>query len=655
MSHTKVAPYGTWRSPITADLIVSQSISLSSPMTDGPDVYWIETRPSEAGRSVLVRRAADGTITDVTPPGFNVRTRVHEYGGGAALVSDGTVYFSNFVDNRLYRHTRGLQPEPLTVNEAQRFADLVLDERRNRLIAVREDHRASDLTPDNTLVAVELAGEPNDGRILEEGHDFYASPRLSADGTQLAWLCWNQPNMPWDGCELWTARIDADGALADRQLAAGGADESIFQPEWGPDGALYFVSDRTGWWNSYRLRDGEAEALYPMEAEWGLPQWVFGLNTYAWEDAGRLLVVYGQGGTSHLARLQLATGLLQPIDVPWTTLSGPRIGAGNVVFVAGRPDQPTAVVRMDLASGQWEALRRASDIRIDPDFLSQPEAIEFPTGDGVTAHAFFYPPRNREYRGPAGEQPPLIVISHGGPTGATSAAFNLAMQYWTSRGFGVVDVNYGGSVGYGREYRRRLNGRWGIVDVADCINAARYLAERGDADAERLIIRGGSAGGYTTLAALAFKDVFRAGASYYGVSDLEALVRDSHKFEARYEHSLIGPYPERGDLYRERSPIHFVDRIACPLILFQGLDDRVVPPNQSELMYEAVVKRGIPAAYVAFPGEGHGFRKAENIKRTLENELYFYGRVFGFAPDDELEELPIANLDDPRINVNRTE
>jgi len=644
MSEPEVAPYGTWRSPITADLIVSQTIVLSSPLIDRNDVYWLETRPSEGGRSVLVRRAADGTTTDVSPSGFNVRTRAHEYGGGAVLISDGTVYFSNFDDNRLYRQAGGSQPEPLTVAQAQRFADLQLDRWRNRLIAVREDHRESELHPANTLVAVDLAGEPNDGHILVQGSDFYASPRLSADGTRLAWLSWNQPNMPWDGCELWTARFEADGSLGNRQLVAGGADESIFQPVWGPDGALYFISDRTGWWNMYRLRDGEAQALYPMDAEWGLPQWVFGLTTYAWETTDRLLVVYSQGGTQHLARLYLESGDLEHIDTPYTTLSGPRTGNSSAVLVAGRPDQPTAIVRLDLASGSWETLRRSSETQIDAGFLSPPEAIEFPTDGGVTAHAFFYPPRNQHYRGPDDERAPLIVISHGGPTGATSAAFSLALQFWTSRGFGVVDVNNGGSTGYGRAYRRRLNGGWGIVDVNDCINAARFLVERGDADPQRLIIRGGSAGGYTTLAALAFRNTFRAGASYYGVSDIEALVRDCHKFEAQYEHSLIGPYPERSDLYRERSPIHYVDNIACPIILFQGLEDRVVPPNQSQMMYEAVVRRGVPAAYVEFAGEGHGFRRAENIKRSLENELYFYGRVFGFEPADELDEVPIANL-----------
>ena len=644
MSQREIAPYGTWRSPITAELIVSQSIGLSAPLIDGGDVYWLETRPSEGGRSVLVRQAADGTTADVSPAGFNVRTRVHEYGGGAVLVRDGTVYFSNFADNRLYRQAGGSQPEPLTVAEAQRFADLQLDTLRSRLIAVREDHRQSDLQPANTLVAIDLQAAPDDGRVLVEGSDFYASPRLSADGSQLAWLCWNQPNMPWDGCELWTARLDAQGALVDQQLVAGGGDESIFQPEWGPDGALYFVSDRTGWWNLYRLRDGEAEAVYPMDAEWGLPQWAFGLSTYAWESPDRLVVVYSEGGTSHLARLDLSSAEFESIDTPYTTLSGPGIGKGHAVFVAGRPDQPTAVVRYDMAHGSWEILRRSSDVQIDSAFFSQPEAIEFPTDGDLTAHAFFYPPRSRQFRGPDGDRAPLIVISHGGPTGATNAAFNLSTQFWTSRGFGVVDVNYGGSTGYGREYRRRLNGQWGKVDVDDCINAARFLVQRGDADPNRLIVRGGSAGGYTTLAALAYRDTFRAGASYYGISDLEALARDSHKFEAQYEHSLVGPYPERRDLYRERSPIHFVDRIACPLILFQGLEDRVVPPNQSELMYQAVVRRGLPAAYVEFVGEGHGFRRAENIKRSLENELYFYGRVFGFEPADELDELPIANM-----------
>jgi dipeptidyl aminopeptidase/acylaminoacyl peptidase len=425
---------------------------------------------------------------------------------------------------------------------------------------------------------------------------------------------------------------------------AGGEDESIFQPEWSPDGVLYFVSDRTGWWNLYRWHDGQVEPLVEIEAEFGLPQWVFGMSTYAFESAGRIICVYTQQGTWHLASLDTATGKLDPIETPYTQLEELRAAPGRVVFLAGSPTEPVSIVQLDLATRQFEVLRRSSEMAIDPGYLSFPQEIEFPTEQGLTAHAFFYAPQNRDYVAPSGEWPPLLVIIHGGPTGATSSTLNLGIQYWTSRGMAVLDVNYGGSTGYGRAYRQRLNGQWGIVDVDDCVNGARYLVERGKVDGDRLAIRGGSAGGYTTLSVLAFRDLFKAGASYFGISDLEALAKDTHKFESRYLDRLVGPYPERRDLYRERSPIHFTHRLSCPMILFQGLEDKVVPPNQAETMFEAVRAKGLPVAYLPFEGEQHGFRRAENIKRALDAELYFYSRVFGFDLADPVEPVPIENL-----------
>lgn len=638
------APYGAWQSPITTDLIIQSTVGLNAVRCDGDDVYWIESRPTEGGRNVIVRRTSDDRTADVTPAGFNVRTRVHEYGGGEYLVRDGIVYFANFVDQRLYRQEAGAAPQPITPEGAFRYADATLDARRNRLICVREDHTAAGREAVNALAAIACNGDGTAGQVLRAGADFYASPRLSPDGSKLAWLTWNHPNMPWDGCELWAADVDAAGALVGARLVAGGPAESIFQPEWSADGALHFISDHSGWWNLYRWRDGQVEPLCPMAAEFGLPQWVFGLSTYAFVAADRIACAYTQNGVWRLALLDTTTKTLTPFDLPYTEIGEVRAAPGRVVFMAASPTETTAIMSLDIASGAATVLRRSSTVAVDAGYLSVPQPIEFPTASGLTAHALYYPPTNRNFRPPAGDRPPLLVLSHGGPTGATSSALRFNIQFWTSRGFAVVDVNYGGSTGYGRAYRERLNGKWGIVDVDDCINAARYLAGRGLADEQRLAIRGGSAGGYTTLAALTFHDLFKAGASYFGVSDLEALATDTHKFESRYLDRLVGPYPERRDLYIARSPIHFTDRLATPLILLQGLEDRVVPPSQAEKMFAAVKAKGAPVAYVPFAGEQHGFRKAENIKRALEAELYFYARVFGFEPADAIEPVQIENL-----------
>jgi dipeptidyl aminopeptidase/acylaminoacyl peptidase len=649
MAAKTTRPYGAWPSPITAELIASASVGLGQIALDGEDVYWAESRPTEGGRIVVVRRSPDGQTAEVNPPPFNARTRVHEYGGGAFAVADGVLYFSNFADQRLYRVRPGEEPEAITPEGAYRFADGVVDARRRRLVCVREDHTASDQDATNSIVSVSLdnaatAASPQDIRVLEEGADFYSSPRLSPDGRRLAWLSWNHPNMPWDGTELWMADIAADGSLVERQRVAGGPEESIFQPEWSPDGTLFYISDRSGWWNFYRWRDGNEAAVCPRPAEFGVPQWVFGLSTYAFESNERLVCSYQEAGGVRLATLYVAEGRLEPLDVRFTSIGGLRAAPGRAYFVGGSPTQPTALVRLDLASRELEILQRASELTIDPGYLSIPEAIEFPTENGRTAHGFFYRPQNANVTGPSDEHPPLLVMSHGGPTSATSTALRLGIQFWTSRGIAVLDVNYGGSTGYGRDYRRRLDGAWGIVDVNDCANGARHLLERGEVDGERLAITGGSAGGYTTLAALTFRDVFKAGASYYGIGDLEALARDTHKFELRYLDRLVGPYPEQRDLYVARSPINFPERLSRPAIFLQGLEDKVVPPNQAEMMVDALRRKGVPVAYLAFEGEQHGFRRAETIKRALEAELYFYGRIFGFTPADAIEPVPIENL-----------
>jgi dipeptidyl aminopeptidase/acylaminoacyl peptidase len=643
MSEARVAPYGSWKSPITSDLIVAETIGLDQIALDGEDVYWTEMRPTERGRYVVARRSPDGQTTDVTPPPFNARTQVHEYGGGAYAVADGVVYFSHWDDQRLYRQDPGDEPRPITPEGALRYADGVVDRRRGRMVCVREDHTVAGREAANTLVSLDLEGRER-AQVLVSGNDFYTSPRLSPDGSQLAWLTWNHPNMPWDGTELWVGELRADGSLGRAERVAGGVDESIFQPEWSPDGVLYFISDRTGWWNLYRWHDGHVEPVVEMEAEFGRPQWVFGMSTYAFASADRIVCAYTDQGAWHLASLDTATARLTPVETAYSTIAQVRAGPDRAVFLGGSPTEPTSVVQLDLATGRLEVLRRSSEIAVDPGYLSLPRAIEFPTEGGLTAHAIFYPPKNREYVAPPDERPPLVVISHGGPTSAASSTLSLSIQYWTSRGIAVLDVNYGGSTGYGRPYRQRLEGQWGVVDVDDCANGARYLVEHGEVDGDRLLIRGGSAGGYTTLCALTFRDVFKAGASYFGLSDLGIFVGDTHKFESRYLERLIGPYPERADLYRERSPIHRTDRLSCPVIFFQGLEDKVVPPNQAELMVEALRAKGLPVAYIAFEGEQHGFRRAENIKRANDAELYFYSRMFGFALADPVEPVPIENL-----------
>ena len=643
MTVPTVQPYGSWKSPITSDLIVAKTISLGDIALDGDDIYWIESRPSEGGRSVIVRRTRDGSIGDVIPPGFNSRTTVHEYGGGAYIVDRGTVYFSNFMDQRVYRKRSGEAPQPITEPGKMRYADSVVDRRRNLIYCVREDHSAGGRDATNTLAKIDLDGDTF-GTVIASANDFYSSPRLSPDGKRLAWLTWSHPNMPWDGCELWVGELDEAGRISSSEMIAGGETESIFQPEWSPAGVLHFVSDQTGWWNIYRVAAGGIEPLCEMEAEFGSPQWAFRMSSYGFESGERIVCAYCERGTWRLASLDTATRTLQTINVPYTEIVSLRASNGRAVFSGGSPGESMSIVECDLATNNTRVLRASSSVTVDQAYLSIPRSIEFPTENGLTAYAFFYPPTNRDYEAPAGERPPLIVISHGGPTSASTTTLKLTIQYWTSRGFGVLDVNYGGSNGYGTEYRRRLNGQWGVVDVDDCVNGARYLVERGEADGDRLIIRGGSAGGYTTLAALTFRDVFKAGASYYGVSDIEVLEQDCHKFESRYNVSLIGPYPERKDLYWDRSPIHFTERLSCPIILFQGLEDKVVPPNQAEMMYDAARKKGLPVAYVAFEGEQHGFRKAENQKRSLDAELYFYSKVFGFELAEPVEPVSIANL-----------
>lgn len=639
---TTPAPYGEWLSPITTKMIVADSVRLGGIALHGERAYWLEGRPWEGGRNVLVCRDAQGTVRDLTPAPLNVRTRAHEYGGGAFLVHDAGIWFVNDEDQRLYQCDGAHAPRALTPPGPWRYADMMLDGHRQRLICVWEAHDEAASEASNTLVTVDL----RDGsvRVLAEGHDFYSSPCMSRDGKQLAWLTWDHPHMPWDSSELWVAELADDGALTATRRVAGGGGESVFQPAFRDDGVLFFVSDAQGWWNLHRREGERIRCVLPMEAEFGRPQWQFGMSTYGFDAAQGIVCCYSRGGFWHLARLSAQGGPLEAIDCGFTDIQAIAVGGVHALVIGGAATRASTVALVDTTSGATRVLRESAARTFPEDFVSLAEPIAFASGDGARAHAFYYPPRSPRYCGPSGERPPLIVIGHGGPTGATTATLNLSLQYWTSRGFAVLDVNYRGSTGYGRAYRELLAGHWGIADVEDCVNGARHLAESGCVDGARLIIRGSSAGGYTTLAALVFHDVFAAGASYYGISDLETLARDTHKFESRYLDRLIGPYPAQRRRYLDRSPIHAVERLSCPVIFFQGLEDAVVPPSQAERMVAALRGKGLPVAYLAFEGEQHGFRKADTIERTLQAEFAFYARVFDFSPTDDLPELAIDNL-----------
>ena len=637
------APYGSWPSPLTAERLAASNMRLGQVAIAGTTLYWNEGRPAEGGRNVVVACDASGACSDLNPPPFDARSRVHEYGGGAfAAARDGELFFSHDADRRLYRMLPGEVPRAITTaTSSHRYADIVIDAARQGLVCVREVH--GDGEPVNSLVAVDLAS----GRetVLADGHDFFASPCISPDGSELAWLTWDHPRMPWQGSDLHVARIGSAGALEATRHVAGGPGESIFQPAWSPAGELCFVSDRSGWWNLYRERGRKVEALHPMAAEFGEPQWQFAMSMYGFEADGRIVCVFEQGGRSHLARLDPGTGRFAEIDTPYVLIRELHVGDGFVACRAGTVHNAECIVRIPLDGATAPVvLRRSLDIDIAPGDVSIPEAIAFPTGGGLTAHAFFYPPTNAFWDAGPASLPPLLVMSHGGPTSASPSLLRPGLQYWTQRGFAVVDVNYGGSTGHGRAYRERLDGQWGVVDVDDVVNAARFLVASGRVDPQRLAIRGGSAGGFTTLAALAFRNVFHAGASHYGIGDLASLARDTHKFESRYLDSLVGPYPERADLYRERSPVHAVDRISSALILLQGAEDKAVPPSQAEAMFAAVRAKRLPVAYLLFEGEQHGFRQAKTIRRALEAELAFYGRIFGFVPADAIEPLTIENL-----------
>lgn len=640
---TTTAPYGSWKSPITSEAMTASSIKLEDVVLDGADIYWSEQHPNEQGRYAVERWQPDGSLVELLPAPYSARTRVHEYGGAAFTVIDGTVYFQNDADQRVYRLDEGGKITPMTPEADIRHADFTFDRAHNRLIAVREDHSTGASEAVNSIGSIPLDGSLS-GEALVGGHDFFATPRVSPDGNQLAWLSWDHPNMPWDGCELWVGEIEADGAIGKQRLVAGSVTESIFQPIWSPDGTLYFTSDRTSFWNIYRDAPDGPRIVLEKANEYGKPLWVFSVSTFGFLDAKRILASSFSGGKWGLSIIDVATGVEKPISLPSTAIDDLHAHDGVAVFAAGSPVEATALVRFDIDTGKLIKIRATSADEPDRGYLSVPGEVEFPTTGGKTAYGFFYPPQNKDFVAPEGELPPLIVQSHGGPTGSTSTALRAQIQYWTSRGFAVLDVDYGGSTNYGRAYRERLNGQWGIVDIDDCVNGAKYLIAEGLVDPERVVIQGWSASGYTTLSALAFRDFFKAGISYFGIGDLEAMAKDTHKFESRYLDGLIGPYPERKDLYEQRSAVHYVDNIGAPMMILQGLEDKVVPPNQAQMMYDAVKAKGLPVAMVLYEGEQHGFRKTDTIRHSIDGSLYFLGRVFGFDPADDVPVIEIANL-----------
>ena len=634
------APYGTWPSTITADLVAEDAINLAEPRLDGGDLYWLEGRPSEGGRQVIVRQTSRGGEIDVLPEGFDARTRVHEYGGGSYLVHDGVVWFTNLEDQRLYRIDGGdpaaITPEP-DERAAVRYADGVVTPDGTTIVCIRESHAGDDVT--NELVAVAADGS-EDIVVLASGRDFYAHPRLDEAGERLVWLEWDHPNMPWDGTELYEARVEDGPQLADVRLVAGGEQESIFQPSYSPTGQLHFISDRTGWWNLYReIEDGEVEALYPSSSEFGLPMWQLGMSTYAFLHDGRIAASRFEDGADRMFVLDTEGRRAEPVDLSHTSLRYVVAGDDHVVFVGASPWEPKALLEFEVSTETVTPIRYSTDEFIEPSLISTPESIEFPTTGGATAHAVYYPPVNPDVEEPTEAQPPLIVEIHGGPTSHRASGFDLSDQFWTSRGFAYVDVNYRGSTGYGREYREALKGEWGVHDVQDAIAAARFLAERGDVDPERLIIRGGSAGGFTALLALTTDDTFAAGASYFGVGDVRTLVEHTHKFESRYIDGLMDP-----SVMEERSPLTHVDGLSSPVIVFQGAEDEVVPPEQAETIVAALREKGLAHTYLLFEGEQHGFRRSDTIRRCLESELSFYAQVFGFQPADDIDPVKVENL-----------
>lgn len=638
-----ILPCGSWKSPITSDLITSESVTLEQVHIYDGTVYWLERRPMESGRSVIVS-FCNNTTKDMIPPPFNARSRVHEYGGGVYCACEHGIFFVNDADQDIYRIRDSSNPQRITDIENARFADLCFDSRHNRILCVCEDHSNSATEPVNRLVSIDVTT----GAIstLHQGYDFYSNPRINHDGSRLAWLSWNHPNMPWDGTELWLADVNENGLLANHSHVAGSESVSIFQPEWSPENILYYVTDESGWWNLARHDETGSLAVTEQKSEFGLPQWVFGQTTYAFSANNSVFCTHITNGVGLLSVIDLDTLAIKAVETPQNSFVSICAADSTVCFIAASENTFTQVIRLNAYTLESEVIASSCNTNIDDGYLSRGQSFSFETRHADKAYAIYYPPVNREHEAPEGDLPPLIVLCHGGPTGMADASLDLRKQYWTSRGFAIVDINYSGSAGYGRNYRNRLNGEWGVRDVEDVCDAANYFADKGIVDRNRLIIKGSSAGGYTVLAALTFHNTFSCGASYYGISNLESLIADTHKFESRYTDRLIGSYPEHRQLYYDRSPINFVDRLSCPVIFFQGREDRVVPPSQAEKMVAALKNKGIAVSYVSFDNEQHGFRHASTIKAALDSELYFYSVILGFNPADKVASIHIDNIDD---------
>ena len=645
MRKPSTSAYGSWTSPITPSLISQSAKTLGQICLDNSAIYWTESIPTDGGRVAIMKCNENYVCSVITPSPFNVRSTIHEYGGGSYTASDETIYFSNYTDQQIYKHIEGTHPQQLTNTPGSRYSDYRIDKSRNCLISVTEEHFENAAEPINTISLVDL--DTGHVRPIISGSDFYSNPRLDHSGTRIAWLCWNHPNMPWDGTQLWVATINSDGSIQNEQMLSQGKSDSIYQPEWGLDGCLFFVSDRTGWWNIHKWDGDSTVNLTPIEAEFAKPQWIFGTGTYGIMSEDLIIASRTKNGRWDITTLDSNTGALIELDSTY-----PEMGRGDLkanssslVVEASSPTTPMSLLRYDFTSGTWNAITSSNSADVPENYISKAIQIEYESNPGTTSHANYYAPLNPDFQGPEDTLPPLIVKSHGGPTQSAQVGLDYTIQYWTSRGFAVVDVNYSGSTGYGTAYRDSLKGQWGILDVKDCIEAALYLSREGLVDQNKLCITGGSAGGYTTLAALTFHNIFSAAASHYGVSDLIALAKETHKFESSYLDQLVGPYPSAHDLYEQRSPINHTDGLGCPIILFQGVEDKIVPQNQADRMYEAILSKGIPVSYLLFEGEQHGFRRPESIKRVLEAELYFYSRIFKFPVLQPSEPVQIHNLD----------
>lgn len=629
--NNKIYPYGFWPSAITAEMLTQQSLRISEPQISNGDIFWLESRPHEQGRNALVQLTKSGAQHDLLPAPHSVRTRAHEYGGGSYLVTDEFIICVLDIDQRVYLYDRAtkelsaISPENLSSQTSWRYADFCWDKNRNRVICIREDHTTSEKFERSEIVAINLQ-KNNSISILVSGADFYTNPRLNPDGNRLSYICWNHPQMPWDGTECYCAELDTEGEIISNTCVAGGLHESVVQPLWSPTGELFFVSDKNNWWNIYRYSHDSTDIICDMPAEFATPQWTFGMRSYGFLNSETIFCCYSQNGQWHLGTISITDKQLTSIQTDLRDISGIFCSDNAACFLAGNATQNTHL--LNFKSNHMSVVAQAANIELVEGDVSLPESIKFPTSDGEEAAGFYYSPINANIKAPANTLPPLIVMCHGGPTGATESSLNMKIQFWTNRGFAVLDVNYRGSTGYGRKYRDRLKSNWGITDVIDVCSGATYLVERGLVDKNKLAIRGGSAGGYTVLAALAFSDTFKVGASLYGIGDLETLAKDTHKFEAHYLDSLVGTYPDQKDIYIARSPINHIEKLNCPVIFLQGLKDKVVPPNQAEAMVNALQQKGIKTAYVTFADEGHGFRQAESIKRAIEAELEFYQSIF---------------------------